>query len=81
MPDTKPPVPLAQNKIVQAVAGVALLLVMGVAGGSFLGFKVQPEECAQASTDLAVCEARMELVGEALDDAREAIGDLAAECD
>ena len=24
MPDTKPPVPLAQNKIVQAVAGVAL---------------------------------------------------------
>ena len=69
-----------QNKTVQVIAGVILLAVPGIAGGSIAGFKVEPQECDECGRKLAACEARDELIREALSDARDAIKKLEGEC-
>tara|TARA_Y100000034_G_C6656889_1_gene287800 strand:- start:126 stop:368 length:243 start_codon:yes stop_codon:yes gene_type:complete len=63
----------AQNPWVKGALGTIVLLVAGVAGGSVLGFRVEPEECAQARVELATCAAKLELVDESLDEAKVAL--------
>lgn len=64
---------LLQSKLTQAVVGVILLAVAGVAGGQIAGFRVEPTECAECRENLAACKARDELIIQALDKAEEAL--------
>lgn len=67
---------LAGNKLLQGAAGVALLLVAGVAGGSIAGFQIEPTQCDVCGKNLAACEAKLEIIEESLDRAEATIEKL-----
>ncbi|CAB4203513.1 hypothetical protein UFOVP1382_129 [uncultured Caudovirales phage] len=71
---------IAENRLVQVVGGVILLLVAGLAGGSIAGFKVEPTECNACGKSLAACEAKEDLIKELLADAKASIAKLPPEC-
>jgi hypothetical protein len=64
----------------QALAGVIVVLIVGMAGGNFLGFTIQPKECSECATELARCEARDELINDSLQKAEEAVIAAYREC-
>ena len=69
-----------QKPLIQAAMGLILLAVAGVAGGQIAGFRVEPEQCAQCRIDLATCQARDQLIGEALEKAEAALIKAYQEC-
>ena len=79
MTDT-PEASMSTERVLQFAVGLVLLVVAGVAGGSIAGFKVEPQECDECGRKLAACEARDELIREALSDAKIAIKKLEDEC-
>jgi len=64
----------------QIIAGVIALAIAGVAGGQFAGFKVEPTSCDECGKELAACEARQELIVEALQKAEAALMMASEEC-
>ena len=71
---------LTSNKIAQAAVGAILLLAAGLAGGQIVGFRVEPEGCAECRERLAACEARDALILEALSKAETALMQAQSEC-
>ncbi len=71
---------VAENRLVQVIVGIAMLLVSGLAGGSIAGFKVEPTECNDCGKALAACEAKEDLIKELLADAKASIAKLPPEC-
>lgn len=64
----------------QLIAGVIAVVIAGVAGGQFAGFKVEPTSCDECGKALAACEARDELIVEALGKAETALIAASQEC-
>jgi hypothetical protein len=65
-----------------AQAGIGLLLLaMMAGGGTYMGLRIEPEECADARTQVAVCEEREAASSEALEELRATADRLRAERD
>ena len=65
-----------------AQAGIGLLLLaMMAGGGTYMGLRIEPEECADARTQVAVCEEREAANSEALEELRATADRLRAERD
>ncbi len=62
------------------ISGVVLLAVAGVAGGQVAGFKIEPAGCDECGKELAACQARDELISDALEDAKSAVLTAWEEC-
>lgn len=71
---------LSHDKLVQLLLGGGMLVVAGVAGGSIAGFRVEPAECDECGKLLAACDARHELINDALAEAKAAVERLREEC-
>jgi hypothetical protein len=71
---------LTSNKLAQAAVGAIMLLAAGLAGGKVVGFRVEPEGCAECRENLAACEARDDLIIEALNKAETALMQAQSEC-
>tara|TARA_Y100000034_G_scaffold128747_1_gene183924 strand:+ start:142 stop:375 length:234 start_codon:yes stop_codon:yes gene_type:complete len=69
-----------QKPAPQAMIGLILLAVAGVAGGQIAGFKVEPEACNECGKQLAACEARDALIVNALSKAEAALIQAYQEC-
>ncbi len=72
--------PWSKGKLAPALVAAILLLAAGAGGGRFLGFVIVPEECATCEVELATCSVRLELVAEALGEAKSALEELRQEC-
>jgi hypothetical protein len=53
------------TRLLQALIGLVVLAVAGVAGGKIAGFKIEPEQCDTCGLDLASCQTRVELMASA----------------
>lgn len=89
MADDETPPPMAtaskglhldQKVLLNGLLALGMLAVSGFAGGKIAGFRVEPEECDECGKGLAACEARQDLIVEALKEAKEAIKIMREEC-
>lgn len=79
-PKSSPLGVLTTSKLAQAAVGAIMLLAAGLAGGKVVGFRVEPEGCAECRENLAACEARDDLIIEALSKAETALVQAQRQC-
>jgi len=71
---------MPQSTAAQAGLGVVVLAMMA-GGGTYMGLRIEPEECAEARTQVAVCEEREASAEATLAEARADVDRLRAERD